>query len=233
MQKILIADRSECFCNLIAENMKDRFCVKVCTDGVAVLDMVKTERPDLLVMELELPGMDGLSILRCLRDSGYAVPTIAMTSFVCSQYVLQRLNMLGVEYVMPKPCTVTAVVNSAVDILNAQNHIATSPEDELSALLMAMGLRSDLGGFAHLVEAIRIFGTDPQQQMTKTVYPEVAKICGGTPMSVERSIRSVIQKGWTNRNRALWSVYFDCTHAPSNSVFIARIAKKFNHRKVC
>lgn len=237
MQKILIADRSAQFCNYIAEKLKNRFFVKTCTNGQDALDMLAVEQPDLLIIELELPQIDGLRILRCLHNSDRAVPTVALTTCVNSSYVLQTLNYMGVEFMLTKPVTVAAVVNCAVEILNLKNQNQPNPEDELAQRLVTLGFRADLTGFAYLVEAIRLFSQDPTQQITKTIYPEVAKTFGVSAVSVERAIRSLVQKAWICRNVSVWSMFFSNTsndaHAPSNSTFIARMAVKYTNRKVC
>jgi two-component system alkaline phosphatase synthesis response regulator PhoP len=54
--------------------------VAVAEDGVAAVDRARTVDPDLIVLDLMLPGMDGYRVLRTLRDEGRAVPVLILTA---------------------------------------------------------------------------------------------------------------------------------------------------------
>ena len=54
--------------------------VTVAEDGLAGLELARSERPDLVILDLMLPGMDGYRVLRTLRDEGSAVPVLILTA---------------------------------------------------------------------------------------------------------------------------------------------------------
>jgi two-component system cell cycle response regulator DivK len=74
------------------------------TDGEAALGMVRTERPDLILMDVQLPKMSGLDVTRALRDDPATanVPIIVVTSFALSGDD-QRAMAAGASAYIAKP----------------------------------------------------------------------------------------------------------------------------------
>lgn len=236
MRKVLIADRSDVFCKAVGECLTDRFDVCVCHSGDQVLELCRTFSPDVLVLELELPQMDGISILRALGASGHNVDVLATTACYYSDYLTQSLVRLGVCCALPKPCTVTAVASRVREILAVRDDNLYAMDVEVDSLLLMMGLRTKLGGYRCLREAMLAAFANREQPLTKVIYPQVAQICGGTPNRVERAIRVAIMDAWKNRDESLWRMFFTPGRdgklpCPSNGDFIARMVAFLNDRK--
>jgi two-component system, OmpR family, alkaline phosphatase synthesis response regulator PhoP len=81
-RKILIVEDERDILDLVTHYLeKEGFRVRSATDGPAGLSAARQERPDLIVLDLMLPGMDGLEICRKLRaDSSNLVPIIILTA---------------------------------------------------------------------------------------------------------------------------------------------------------
>ncbi|HXO86067.1 MAG TPA: response regulator, partial [Gemmatimonadales bacterium] len=54
--------------------------VEVAKDGTKGLNRAKTAKPDLVVLDLMLPGMDGFRVLRALREEGHGMPVLILTA---------------------------------------------------------------------------------------------------------------------------------------------------------
>ena len=79
-KKILVVDDEKKICDLLKAYLeKDGYSVIVAHDGKQALDLVKTQNPDLVVLDLNLPGMDGLDVCKTLR-SWSKVPVIMLTA---------------------------------------------------------------------------------------------------------------------------------------------------------
>ena len=79
------------------------------------------------------------------------------------------------------------------------------------------------------VEAILILAQDPEQTVTKELYPAVAARCGCASINVERAIRSAIESAWKKRDERVWQQYFPpagdgACRRPTNAEFLNRIA---------
>ena len=101
----------------------------------------------------------------------------------------------------------------------------------IELVLLELHFNTQLCGYPCVVEAIKQMIADPLAQITKSVYPEVAKVCGGGDKRVEHAMRSCIRDAWKHRNEEIWQMYFPSDRkiqtAPANGQFIARIAKCF------
>ena len=73
-------------------------------DGIAI---AKRERPDLVLMDIQLPGMDGIAALRSLRDDQRtaSIPVVALTASVMKSD-RERFNAAGFDGFMQKPVDV-------------------------------------------------------------------------------------------------------------------------------
>lgn len=79
MKKILIVDDDELIANLIEENLKmEGFLTEVCHDGIVALKKVETYKPDLVVLDIMLPGLDGFHVCKELQDTG--IPIVMLTA---------------------------------------------------------------------------------------------------------------------------------------------------------
>lgn len=77
---------------------KSGFRVVEAADGSAALDAARRERPDLIVLDLNLPGMDGLDVCRALRRQS-EVPIIMLTAWVEEANKLIGLELGADDYI--------------------------------------------------------------------------------------------------------------------------------------
>ena len=227
MQKLLIADPSEEFCNGLASALGGLYEVRICRDGAQVMAALAAFRPDRLIIDLMLPGMDGLGFLQAVAAAGLNTLILPVCSYY-STYIAYALEEMGIHYLMQKPCRPEAVAARLID-LQRRTAEASQPEDAINSTLLMLGLRSDLCGYPCVYTALRLLLEDPGQSVTKQLYPSVAKVCGGTATRVERAIRTVIQDAWLRRDDPLWQLYFSPdqhgrNRCPTNSVFLFRLA---------
>lgn len=102
-KKILVVDDEPSIAMLIEFNLKlSGYDVLTVSDGEAVFDMLRTFRPDLIVLDLMLPKMDGIQVCRELRKQNNAVPIIMLTAL---QDVTDKIAGLdnGADDYMTKP----------------------------------------------------------------------------------------------------------------------------------
>lgn len=230
---LLIADCSDDFRNALAQALQGQYRIQCCRTGREVLELLQTEVPDLVVMDLMLPEIDGISLLQQLRASGIRPLVLAMTRLV-NDYVLDTATELEVAYMMMKPCDIRAVVGRVRDLLRQKPRPKISAPDKqthVSNILDSLGFSSKLRGYYYLRTAILISIDTPMQSVTKELYPAVAHQMKCTPAQVERSIRNAIQKSWENRVEEVWLQFFTENSAgiierPSNAAFINRLAER-------
>jgi len=234
-RKLLIAEGSEDFRLALADALRGAYRICLCQDGIQTRDQLREFRPDILVLDLMLPGMDGLSLLQWAADAEICPMVLATTRFI-NDYVLETVSRLGVGYVMVKPCDLGATVARIGDLsTRIRTAVVTRPDprSQVSNLLLALGVPTKLRGYGYLREAVLLAARDPSQSITKILYPEVARICSCAPAHVERSIRSAIAAAWEHRDESLWRMYFlpdenGMIPKPTNGTFITRLADSLN-----
>ena len=101
---VLLADASEEFRTMLREEIEKtgEFSVEVARDGNEVLKKAEEWDPDLLVMDVMLSGLDGISVLRQLQKQENAPMTILTSGFVSGR-MLAEATELGAAYFLPKP----------------------------------------------------------------------------------------------------------------------------------
>lgn len=231
MQKVLIADGSEEFLHALTEALRGIYHVKSCRSGNDALELIMNFNPDILILDLMLPGMDGLSLLQYIETLGKQMHILATTRFL-SNYVVEAVARLGVGYLMMKPCDVQAVVSRIADIAGSQEvPLVTepAPRTAVSNMLLALNIATKRRGYNCLREAVLLMAEKPGQSITKELYPAVGALCGASRDQVERVIRTAIDAAWQQRDETIWRLYFPpkadgAIHRPSNATFICRLA---------
>ena len=228
---VLIADSSEEFCRVLAEKL-DGFCsVSVCRDGREALDLVRILNPEVLLADLMLPGMDGLSLLQAVGASGRRPGILVTTSYV-SPYILQAAGELGASAVLQKPCTPEAAVRQICSLLHSRAPGTEDLRDRISGLLLRMGFSSKLRGYAYLREAVYCMVLDPDLSIVKELYAGIALRYGITAKLVEHGIRCAIREAWEVRDRELWGRYLGPGQLlrPTSAVLIHALAEDLRGR---
>lgn len=231
MRKILIAEDAEEICQALTEALQQQFQVRVCRDGATALELLSSYQPDILVLELMLPRLDGLTLLEMAGKQGIRPLTIATTLMV-NDYVTASLERLHVDYLMAKPCDLCAMTLRITDLaerLTDQPPAPREPRSRISEMLMELGIPTRLKGFACLEEAVALMAQDFTQSVTKELYPAVGQLFGTSGAQVERAIRNAIEIGWKQHDGAAWKHYFGIrpngtVPKPTNSEFISRLA---------
>ncbi|MBM7645747.1 two-component system alkaline phosphatase synthesis response regulator PhoP [Scopulibacillus daqui] len=81
MRKILVVEDEQSIATLLEYNLKQAgFHVIVAADGHTAVKLAEEERPDLVVLDLMLPGMDGLDVCRFIREKQLMIPIIMLTA---------------------------------------------------------------------------------------------------------------------------------------------------------
>lgn len=81
MTRILVVEDQADLADLVARNLVlEGFDVRTAADGRAVLPLVRSWRPDLVILDLMLPGLDGFEVLRALRGVDRRLPVIILSA---------------------------------------------------------------------------------------------------------------------------------------------------------
>ena len=232
MLKLMIADPTEENRQLLTELFSAQCAVVTCADGESALQLLQEFAPDILVLDMMLPKVDGLSVLQQLRQ--WQMETMVLTQVsVASSYVMDQMHRLQVDYALAKPCSVEAIQARVHDFIAQRQQVPVQTRQDnrmVSQVLLHLSFSPKLGGYGYLVDAIPRYAMDPSQSITKELYVAVGQIHGKAGTLVERAIRNAIDKAWSQGDPAVWRKYFPCgpdgtVPRPSNGSFITRMAQ--------
>lgn len=226
MRRILIADMSEAFAAALEKVFCAEFDVRTCMDGETAQELLLSFQPDVLILNFTLPYKDGLTLL---QEAAYIPPVVLGIATYISDYIQQTAFYLGVGYILQMP-TVNTVRVRVLDMLNTYENKQT-PEAAVKLHLHILGIPTHLDGYRYLLTGIPLFAKDPNQRLSKELYPNIAAACGcNDPRSVEHSIRTAIETTWKHHNPAVWAKYFlpaknGKIACPTNKAFIACLSQ--------
>lgn len=229
-QRLLITDSDPVFCQALKTALCGEFYVECHSDGHAALEAALRIQPELMVLDLTLPGMDGITLLKQLREASLPTMVLATTVFT-SHYVIRSLESLNVQYLVRKPCTAEVLVQH-IRILSQISEAMSGriPKlcNQISDNLHALGFSPKLCGYAYLISGILLILCQPDIRTTKELYPYIARLHNTTGVLVERSIRNALATAWKHRDPAVWQIYFPSettrNKCPTNRVFMTQLA---------
>ncbi|WP_136079944.1 response regulator transcription factor [Pontiella desulfatans] len=101
--KVLIVEDDRKIASFVQKGLKEQgYVVDACHDGDEGYDLASGESYDVILLDIMLPGRDGLSILRTLREEKNTVPVILLTARSGLDERVEGLNM-GADDYLPKP----------------------------------------------------------------------------------------------------------------------------------
>ncbi len=229
--KILIADPSEEVRDALTCALVSDFQVLSCPSGPEALELLSRWLPDILILDLELPGLDGIGLLRSLRSLGHR-PRILVITELNTPFVCGVLQELEVDYAMRKPAPAEIIAQRASELLRypAQDGLTSAAAD----ILLALSIPDASQGYRNLLVALPSLALDRDQSLGKELYPQIVQTNRVSPGSVEKSIRDAIHTGWVRGDRTQWMRYFPgLTRCPRNREFLFRIAECLIRQRRC
>ena len=240
---VMIADNTEEFCSSLVTALQRSEGFRVvgtANDGEQAVRMILEKQPRILVLDLMLSKKDGLSVLKAISTMDRKPAVLATSGFI-TDYVASAAANLGVQYLMLKPCDMTALTERLEELRGGQNARTVSPAQDgkpsieamVTSIIHEIGVPAHIKGYQYLREAIIIAVEDMDviNAITKVLYPQVAKAFQTTPSRVERAIRHAIEVAWDRGDLDTLQRFFGYTVSntkgkPTNSEFIALIADK-------
>lgn len=224
MAKLLIAVHSDILAGSIARAMPKDWSVSVCHDGIAAEHLLRSQKPEALIIDLRLPCKDGLAVLKDVFPD--LPPAILGLTDYDPAYVVNAATSFGAASVIQVPTTIRTIVERITDIAAS----IVTPPTLLSRHLDKLGINAERDGYRCMIKVIPILKKDPTLRLHKEVYPFAVEALGLTDVRcVEHSIRSAIKAAWLRRDETVWSFYFPTekygTGCPNNQSFLRRLAE--------
>ena len=256
--KILIADDNPEYTNTLSTVLgkeQDMEVIHICNDGNDVIHSINSFHPDVLLLDMIMPHIDGITILEKIHRENVTLPTTIMLSAVGQEQITAHAITLGANYYILKPFDTAILINrirSLTNLPNTTNNQILNPtviksnyiqttnnkttnnlEAMVTNIIHDLGVPAHIKGYQYLRDGIlmAIDDIDIINQITKQLYPDLAKKYKTTSSRVERAIRHAIEVAWSRGQIDIVNNIFGYTISsnkgkPTNSEFIAMIADK-------
>ena len=243
-KKVLISEDSAEIAAICQEHLEKKGYAVVLRkrDGFEVLSAIKSEHPDLVVMDVQMRHVDAVGVLENMK--GEDSPLFIITSAFHNAIIEKVISENSRCYYMLKPYELSMLLDR-IDLMCGSDlaeyrmrpEKATVSDQQLEVMITSMihqiGVPAHIKGYHYLREAILLSIDDDgmMASVTKHLYPMVAKRFDTTSSRVERAIRHAIEVAWDRGDVDVLNSYFGYTvqnsrGKPTNSEFIAMIADK-------
>ena len=239
--RVLIADDNKLLCEMLEQSFgaAPGFAVMgVAYDGLEAVRMTQRILPDLLVLDIMMPHLDGLGVLERLRECQLEkTPHIIVLTGMGQEAVATLALSLGADYYMLKPFDMDILVKRARDLIGCRSgtlgSAAPQHRDQMVVSLLAqINMPPNINGYHYLREAARLVLADVSLlcAITNKLYPMLAATFDSTASRVERSIRHAIETTASKGNMdVLYQLSGNTTDVqkakPTNGEFIAMLAE--------
>ena len=236
--------------NALIRTESDMEIVGTAGNGEDAVEMIRKSAPDVVLLDLIMPKMDGLGVLEKIKNdtSLKKVPAFIVLSAIGQEAVTEDAFALGANYYIMKPFNNEMLLGRLRSIRNrgekilmparaaAERRMPAEERDletDVTNMIHEIGVPAHIKGYQYLRDAIMMSVEDMEMlnSITKVLYPTIAKNHQTTPSRVERAIRHAIEVAWSRGKMHTIDELFGYTVSngkgkPTNSEFIALIADR-------
>lgn len=251
---VLVADDNKTLNEEISEAIRaeqDMTLAASAFDGEEAYKLIIETRPDVVILDLVMPKLDGVGVLKKLNAAPLPKrPKIIVYSVSSVAINMAATVMPSVDYCLMKPQTPERVCEAVRDLgassvksasgilaktmpIAAENGKAADLETVVTDFIHELGVPAHIKGYQYIRSAIMMVveNMDLLNFITKQLYPEIAKAYNTTASRVERAIRHSIEVAWSRGKPEIMNEIFGYTiHTgkgkPTNSEFIAMVADR-------
>ena len=190
-------------------------------NGQEAYELIRKSTPDVVILDLIMPKMDGLSLMNKVNEDGAMIkmPFFIITSAISNENVIQDAFGYGAGYYLLKPFETNMIADRVKGVKSYNKRIPETKkiigagedrkhfmerniENDVTSIIHDVGVPAHIKGYQYLREAIIMSVNDNEMlnSITKILYPSIAKKFQTTSSRVERAIRHAIEVAW-NRGR--------------------------------
>ena len=204
-------------------------------DGGEALLAIKNLLPDVVLLDLWFPGYDLGSLIREVKRTLKAkAPKFILVTGINNRKVLEDAFAGGISACILKPFDYEVLADKIHQVASEERFRIEDDFDleaQVTRIIHQVGIPAHIKGYQYLRFAIMMVVRDNRiiSEVTKTLYPSVAKEFNTTSSRVERAIRHAIEVAWDRGDVDVLGSFFGYTiqnnkGKPTNSEFIAMIA---------
>lgn len=231
----------------IEEALGQKVIIAFVTDGYELIEVNQSFHPDMILMDIVLPKLDGIGALeQWSKDKGLENKVMVLSA-VSTKSMIESVFHLGVTHYLMKPVKYDVVWNRMIQMIERSQKIKEKEdsnmkhyqlEQKVTDMILEIGIPAHIKGYQYIREGIMMVVQDENMlnYITKLLYPTIAKKYKTTSSSVERAIRHAIDVAFhRGKMEMLENMFGYAIHCgkgkPTNSEFIALLADRIRLEK--
>ncbi len=121
---VLVVDDEKVVLDMVSEALEDKFVVAAVNDGQKAISVLERIKPDVILLDLKMPGMDGYDVIQRLKTNREYkdIPVIFLTA-VTDEYTETKCFEAGAEDYICKPFTANALTARIERVLNIREYL--------------------------------------------------------------------------------------------------------------
>jgi two-component system response regulator (stage 0 sporulation protein A) len=224
---ILIADDNVKFCSVLSDylNQCGGMTVQdIANDGIEAIKKIKELNPEIVILDLIMPNLDGIGVLERISDMQLKKkPIFIVLSGIGKDIFIQKSMELGAEYYMMKPFDVNMLVSRIRQLHNEkieeqgmmkqmpgiaadkqQEKEGSSLEQIITDLIKKMGISPNIAGYHYLRDAVMlsIGNTTMFNTVPKHIYKNIADKYNTTTRNVGRAIKGAVDSAFKKSQKS-------------------------------
>lgn len=204
--KVLIIDDHPSACTILRDYFKSISSISVCGvafDGSQAMELIQFHKPDVVLLDLIMPELDGLSLLEQLNDASkkgiLTMPVIIIISSLNSETVTKNALRLGASYYLIKPYPLEHLMDCILMFAHPEFcrsdlcEFGTPFNSSITRYLIEIGMSTHIVGYRYCVQSVELLlAQSAYSPLMKCIYPIVAAKNNTTPSCVESALRKAI-----------------------------------------
>ncbi|MCX8125295.1 MAG: diguanylate cyclase [Spirochaetes bacterium] len=132
MKKILIVDDTPANITILGDLLKDKYEIIVATEGESAIEIARNALPDLILLDIMMPGIDGYSVCRTLKqiEETSHIPIVFITARNDTNSIVEGFEAGGIDYIAKpfNPLELNARIKNQMELLKAREQLETYAE---------------------------------------------------------------------------------------------------------
>jgi len=121
MEKIALIDDEPVFLDIYSKTLGKKYEIVTAMDGEGGLELVEREKPALVLVDIRMPKMDGLEMIRQMKDKGLMnMPVIVLTNLVEDEKVSQAIELGVKDYIAKEDTTAAEILKKVEQVLESR-----------------------------------------------------------------------------------------------------------------
>ncbi len=131
MTRLLLVDDEPDFLESMELCLRPKgYLVKLASGGEEALKIIKSEPPDIVFLDIDMPKMDGLETLRRIRKFNKEIPVVMLTGYPYSKYVVEA-DKLGISGFLPKDADISDMTRMIETLLKRHRNLPGSHPEKI------------------------------------------------------------------------------------------------------